>query len=97
MGTPEDSSEEPLDLSDLEGKTVEEILREGQKALFIQLVGKCRAGLANHQEMSILRNLLKDNGLTLGLPPADGAAEDDQRHKPAPVDLPDFDKPGYMN
>jgi hypothetical protein len=50
-------------------KSVEDILREGQKALFARLVSACRAGTANHQELAILRNILKDNGLTLGIPP----------------------------
>lgn len=79
---------------ELMGKTLEDILREGQKLLFAQLVTKCRSGKANHQELAILRNVLKDNGLTLGIPPEDGDAA--VRRSPEPVDLPDFDKPEYM-
>ncbi|WP_269929936.1 hypothetical protein [Aminobacter sp. HY435] len=73
----------------LMGMSVEDILREGQKALFANLVGKVRSGKANHQEKAILRNILKDNGLTLGIPP------DAPREEVAPLDLPDFETPNY--
>lgn len=69
--------------------SVEDILREGQKALFARLVSVCRNGEASHQEMAILRNILKDNGLTLGIPPEKPEAKKD------PVDLPDFEDPDY--
>lgn len=82
--------EEELEVyTDLEGKTIEDILREGQKALFVRLVGRCRSGKANHQEMAILRNLLKDNGMTLGIPP------ESPSKTVAPLDLPSFDPPEY--
>jgi len=87
MGDEEQAT--PLDFSDLEGKSVEEVLKEGQRQLFIQLVGRVRAGEANHQEMAILRNLLKDNGLTLGIP-QEAPAEQSE-----PLDLPEFDDPEY--
>ncbi|MGV1835239.1 hypothetical protein ACQZ6C_10795 [Rhizobium rhizogenes] len=85
----EDNVAEAALYAELEGKTVQEILREGQKALFIDLVVKVRAGKANHNEKGILRNLLKDNGLVLGIPPEKPAEQS------APVDLPDFEKPDY--
>jgi hypothetical protein len=85
----EDSPETQALYAELEGKTVQEILREGQKALFVDLVVKVRNGKANHQEKSILRNLLKDNGLVLGIPPEKPAEQT------APVDLPDFETPDY--
>nr|WP_316651545.1 hypothetical protein [uncultured Gellertiella sp.] len=72
-----------------EGKSVQDILREGQKALFIDLVVAVRSGKASHNEKAILRNLLKDNGLVLGIPP------DEPLTRNAPVDLPDFDVPDY--
>ena len=74
--------------ADLEGLSIDDILRQGQKALFIQLVGRCRSGKANHQEMAILRNLLRDNGLTLGIPP-------EAKDTGPAMDLPSFDKPDY--
>lgn len=70
--------------NDLIGMTVEEILREGQKALFGRLVAAARSGTASHQQMAILRNLLKDNGLTLGIPPDKEAPAKD------PLPLPDY-------
>lgn len=75
------------------GKSVEDILREGQKALFAELVARCRSGKASHQELAVLRNVLKDNGLTLGIPPEDhtGKAE-----TAAPLDLPSFEDPEYL-
>lgn len=73
--TEEVSSEQPQDglseeaFQQLMGQSVEDILREGQKALFARLVSVCRSGSASHQELAILRNILKDNGMTLGIPP----------------------------
>lgn len=72
----------------LMGLSLEDILREGQKALFADLVSKVRSGQASHQEKAILRNLLKDNGLTLGIPP-ETAPEQPQ------ADLPEFGEPEY--
>lgn len=79
------------DFQALMGMSLEDILREGQKALFARLVTACRGGKASHQEMAILRNVLKDNGLTLGIPPEDTAAA-----TRAPVDLPEFGQPDYL-
>lgn len=87
-GDTEDSPE--MDFSDLDNKSVDEILREGQKALFIQLVGIVRSGRATHQEMAILRNILKDNGLTLGIPP------ETMQTVGEPIALPEYDEPEYL-
>lgn len=84
---------EDNEFTTLMGMSLDEILREGQKALFARLVGRCRLGLASHQEMAILRNILRDNGLTLGLP--------QEPEKPfghnggPPLDLPTFGEPEY--
>lgn len=88
----DNEAELEADFQELMGMSLEDILREGQKALFARLVTRCRAGMASHQEMAILRNVLKDNGLTLGIPPEEGSASQRQ----APVDLPEFEKPDYM-
>lgn len=85
----EDLPENDHEFDRLMGLSVEEILREGQKALFANLVGKVRSGRANHQEKSILRNILKDNGLTLGIPP------EGPREATPPMDLPEFGEPDY--
>lgn len=76
----------------LMGKTVEEILREGQKALFARLVSACRAGTANHQELAILRNILKDNGLTLGIPP-EQKPTGEKLPLPDDMEVPDYGPP----
>lgn len=71
---------------ELMGKSVDDILRDGQKALFARLVAVCRSGTASHQELAILRNILKDNGLTLGIPPEAPAVG-------TPMAMPDFGDP----
>lgn len=83
-----DAELEAQEFDALMGLSLQDILREGQKALFARLVGRCRAGLASHQEMAILRNLLKDNGLVLGIPPEKAEPE-------KPMDLPEFGEPEY--
>lgn len=76
---------------ELIGKSVEEILRDGQKVLFARLVSKVRAGTANHQEQAILRNILKDNGYVLVAP-----EQAVKNRVTQPVDLPDFEeRPEY--
>ncbi len=93
-GTPSPEREGGDPAADIEyqrlmGLSVQDILREGQKELFARLVMACRSGEASHQELAILRNILKDNGLTLGIPPEQpvtvGAEEI--------ADLPDFEEP----
>lgn len=87
-GQPADDILEATEYDALMGKSVQEILQEGQKALFARLVGRVRLGKASHQEAAILRNLLKDNGLTLGIPPEKAAPA---VREEAP--LPDFPDP----
>jgi hypothetical protein len=91
---PEDATDGPdpalesafLELMD---KSVEDILREGQKALFARLVAVCRSGSASHQELAILRNILKDNGLTLGIPPEAPSTG----NTPLPLPIPEYGEP----
>jgi hypothetical protein len=97
MADPEDGQEDDAllkeEFSDLMGLDVQEILRTGQKALFANLVGKVRLGMANHQELAILRNILKDNGLVLGIPPEDSDGE--RLSLRPPLDLPSFETPPW--
>lgn len=79
--------------NELMGKSLQEILQEGQKVLFARLVGTARAGLATHQELAILRNILKDNGLTLGIPPEVPHVREDYEG-PAP-ELPHYEAPEW--
>lgn len=51
----------------LRGVSIEETFRRGHAALLRRLVAKCETGTANHQELAILRNLLRDNGMTMGI------------------------------
>jgi hypothetical protein len=88
-----DNKAEQSEFDDLMGKSLEEILEEGRKALFARLVGKCRLGTASHQEMAILRNILRDNGLTLGLTLPDSTQRPPIRE---PLELPDFETPEYL-
>jgi len=86
------------DFEYLMGLTLDEILQQGQKALFASLVSKVRNGAASHQEAAILRNILKDNGLTLGIAP-EGFGEKKQSDSQAvathPLDIPTFEEPEY--
>lgn len=103
----EDSAEdieeaaEQEDFEGLRGLDVQEILRIGQKDLFARLVSKVRSGRASHQESAILRNLLKDNGLTLGLPQGnreDAAPEEPVELPPEYQDIEEFEEgPGYYD
>lgn len=83
-------------LREMEGKSVQDILAEGQKALFIDLVSRVRMGEASHQEKAILRNLLKDNGFTLGIDLGKAINEDRDETRP-PMDLPEYGDPDYLN
>lgn len=89
---PEAAKEDGLEEAEfmrLQGMSLEDILREGQKALFARLVGKARSGTASHQELAVLRNILKDNGMTLGIAPEQPVPEG------PPADLPEFPDPDY--
>lgn len=70
----------------LAGMSLEDILKAGQIALYGRLVAKATAGTASHQELAILRNVLKDNGLTLGIPP-------EVKPEGNALDLPTFEDP----
>ncbi|GJE18751.1 hypothetical protein [Methylobacterium marchantiae] len=75
----------------LEGKSLMELLEAGQVALVRNLVAAAQAGTISHQEAGVLRNLLRDNGMTMGLPPGGMKTIE---HEP-PRALPSFSKPDY--
>jgi hypothetical protein len=82
-------------IAELEGKSVQEILEEGKKALFIDLVVRVRANCASHQEKAILRNILKDAGmLVIGISPE--LASEAERTPAQSLDLPEFGTPDYL-
>lgn len=65
----------------------EELIRRAHFALLRELLAKLELGRLSHQEAAILRNMLRDNGMVLGVPPqgmSPGRDED-------PVALPSFD------
>lgn len=88
-----DNAEANAEYLSLMDKSIEDILREGQKALFARLVSSCRAGTASHQELAILRNILKDNGLTLGIPPEKPNGGGDRLPLPDDVEVPEYGPP----
>jgi hypothetical protein len=92
QGNPEAAAEaaQAEDFARLMGMSVKEILETGQKALFADLVSRVRSGAASHQEKAILRNILKDTGLSML-----GLAPDKDEPKEAPMELPEFPDPDY--
>jgi hypothetical protein len=76
----------------LEGLSLEQVLRAGLESTLRLLVAKVKAGVASHQEMAILRNILRDNGMVLALPPK--TIEGKVVNQP-PLDLPKLATPDY--
>lgn len=60
----DNKEQEFLDVLDKMG--IEGVLQKGHEALLRNLVARTAAGVASHQEMAILRNILRDNGMVLG-------------------------------
>ena len=82
-------------LQSLKGVSIEGVLQAGWEASLRLLVAKVSTGQATHQELAILRNMLRDNGMVLNKV-LEGAA-----NKPLPLpgpdelDLPALSKPDY--
>lgn len=74
---------------------IEGVLQKGHEALLRLLVAKVAAGEASHQEMAVLRNILRDNGMMLG------KVIDGRDVKPLPLpdagDIPELDPPSYTD
>lgn len=82
-------------IADLKNLSLEDVFRVGHAALLRRLVARCSTGTATHQELAILRNLLRDNGMTMGIEaqktiePSVGLLE---THGPLPVlEAPNYD------
>ena len=86
-----DSIEEDL-AQELRGEDREDLLREAHKELLVLLTAKLKAGTATHQELAILRNLLRDNGMVIPPRPPEAERRDAQRPR---ADLPVLDDPDY--
>ena len=81
-------------LDEMSGLSAEQVIRLGHEAMLRLLVAKVAAGTATHQELAILRNMLRDNGMVWSLPPPpiDGQTA---RELPTVADLPQLDAPNY--
>ena len=71
------------------------LLEQMHKEMLAQLLVKLKAGQASHQELAVMRNLLRDNGLTSVVKPA-------IEHEPTEAigfrvnrDVPELDDPEY--
>lgn len=72
---------------------IEGVLQKGHEALLRLLVARVAAGSASHQEMAILRNVLRDNGMIFG------KVLEGKDVKPLPLpggeDIPELEAPNY--
>ncbi|KAB2661446.1 hypothetical protein F9K91_24930 [Brucella tritici] len=75
----------------LEELSLEDIMKEGRKLLFIDLYRAVKGGYATPAEKNTFRQMLKDNGMVLG-DPEEGARGGENRPK---AELPAFSKPEY--
>lgn len=82
--------EEQEALAQLEGLSLDQLLRKGLENLLRDLVAKSMAGTLSHQGAAVLRNLLRDNGMTMDAQPPAKTIE----HQPLKA-LPKFDPPDY--
>lgn len=86
-------------LAELKGLSEEDILKRARKAQLMDLLAKLELGMLSHQEHAVLRNLIRDNGLTLTPypPPDDANGQVTEPGKPTtpPVSLPELDTPEY--
>jgi hypothetical protein len=92
MGEPDEggSGAEQDAFAELMGLSLQEVLTRGHEALIRRMVAKAEAGTLTVNEASVLRNLLRDNGMTMGLPPPVKTID----HEPRKA-LPVFQKPDY--
>lgn len=74
----------------MDGLSETDILLRARRALLSHLAMKAEEGSITVNEMAVLRNLLRDNGLVF-------AADPIPKHDPAvpAVELPDLDPPDY--
>lgn len=76
-------------------KDPQALLEDLHKEMLVQLWVKLKAGVISHQEMAILRNMLRDNGLTVPIKPTIPGIATEIRRGPLVEDLPTFDDPDY--
>lgn len=91
-GSSDDQGAEQEALQQMRGMDIASVIRAGHEASLRLLSARAIAGTASHQELAILRNMLRDNGMVLGKV-IDGKAGEPL---PFPDDLPELPKPEYL-
>lgn len=91
-GPSEDQQAEQEALHRLKGMDLASVLQAGHEASLRLLSARAIAGTASHQELAILRNMLRDNGMVMGKV-IDGSKGEPL---PFPDDLPALSKPEYL-
>lgn len=89
----ETNSAEQEALARLQGMDIERVLQMGHEAAIRLLAAKVIAGTASHQELAILRNVLRDNGQTIV-----GKLVEANASTPLPLpahDIPELEAPDY--
>lgn len=79
----------------LDNMSFAQVIQEGHLALLKDLVAAVNSGTATHQEKAILRNFLRDNGMTLAVPPSGMSLAENPT--PGGPKLPEFGDPEYDN
>lgn len=80
-------------LATLRIKDVGQLLVEAHRSLLIELLVKLQTNKATHQELAILRNLLRDNGMILA--PMRTIEQERRDAERPPADLPELPEPDY--
>lgn len=70
------------------------LLEDLHKEMLVQLWVRLKSGVISHQEMAIVRNMLRDNGLTMPIKPTIPGQATEVRRGPV-EDLPTLDDPDY--
>lgn len=86
---------ERLALDKLKGMSIEGVLAAGHEATIRLLSARAIAGTASHQELAILRNVLRDNGQVMGKV-LDGTANKPLALPEGHEDIPELDAPDYQ-
>lgn len=92
----EDEEDRPDD--GLEGMDLNAIMQRARRAAIINLTRLVEHGQATPADMSVLRALLKDNGMVMGDPysPAKEDATGEPGEEDGPLPLPTFDTPEHL-
>lgn len=99
-GGPPLDDEEPEGRPDdgLEGMDLNAIMQRARRAAIINLTRLVEAGQATPADMSVLRALLKDNGMVMGDPftPTKESNQGEPGEEDGPLPLPEFGTPEHL-